>query len=141
MIKNNFFELFELASYAAVNDSLHRDGAYTFRRICREYSRMFHTPLHEVMEMDIPHVLQMVMEGRLDDQEEDQLQQLAQQILRSPEEIANDEIGMEGLIRQFEAEEKAKQEAKSKLKESKKTEEKQQLEQEVVMDFSDRDDL
>lgn len=61
----DFYSLFELAEIKAINVALQPSLESVWRMKCREYSIMFHTPLHVVMnDLDPQLVLQALNEER-----------------------------------------------------------------------------
>jgi hypothetical protein len=62
------------------------DGEYRLRQIFRWYSRTFHTPLHQVQDLDLLDILQAFYEDRLGDMKDDELHDEIQDLIRTPEE-------------------------------------------------------
>jgi hypothetical protein len=59
---------------------------YALRKIMREYSKAFHTPLHEVYDLPIEHVLRAYYEETFETLEDKDLQDEARDLSRSEEE-------------------------------------------------------
>lgn len=62
------------------------DGDYRLRQIFRWYSRTFHTPLHQVQDLDLMDVLQAFYEDRFGDMKDEELHDEIQDLIRTPEE-------------------------------------------------------
>ena len=60
-------EIIELARVEAVAFKLHPNAASTWRNFCRDYSKLFSTPYHEVLLMSPEFVISTVLEERLDE--------------------------------------------------------------------------
>ena len=60
-------EIIELARVEAIAYKLHPTAASIWRNFCRDYSKVFHTSLTEVLEMSPEFVISQVLEERLDD--------------------------------------------------------------------------
>ena len=61
----NFYSLFELCELRAINAALDPTPESVWRIRCRQYSQMYHTPLHVVMnELDPTMVLQALYEDK-----------------------------------------------------------------------------
>jgi hypothetical protein len=60
-------EIIEVARVEAIAFKLHPTAASMWRNFCRDYSKLFSTPLHEVFEMSPEFVISQVLEERLDE--------------------------------------------------------------------------
>lgn len=60
----DFYSLLELAEIRAINSALLPSAESMYRSRCRQYSIMFHTPLHVVQELDPLFVLQSLQEEK-----------------------------------------------------------------------------
>lgn len=60
-------DIIELCQVEAIADKLLPTSASRWRKLCREYSSMFHTPYKDVLEMDPEFVILSVYEKELDD--------------------------------------------------------------------------
>jgi hypothetical protein len=76
----DFYSLFELAEIKAINAALQPSLESVWRMRCREYSTLFHTPLHVVMyELDPEMVLQALNEEKFPPRiVEEELEELAE---------------------------------------------------------------
>ena len=63
---------------------------YAVRKILREYSKKFHTPLHEVYELPIEHVLRAYYEEVFEDLEDKDLEDEARELSQTEEEAKRD---------------------------------------------------
>jgi hypothetical protein len=61
-----FEEIVEYCKAEALAGKLFPTEASNWRWFCREYSKAFHTPLHEVLTMDPEHVILFVFEDNFD---------------------------------------------------------------------------
>lgn len=89
-----------------------------FDSICRNYSEKFHTPLHQVYDLDPVFVIKQFYASRLSDlyfshEEQDKLQyeKLREQILTKPNEVAKGEDSIDDDDWQKQLEEEIKQSA------------------------------
>lgn len=106
----------------ALADALDSDSISTYRRICRIYSKTFHTPLHEVYELPYNFILQNIFEHNIDSVDEESLMEMAYEIINGTEE---EEALIQEQIKMFEKEEKkrlASLKKRKKIKANKKTE-------------------
>jgi hypothetical protein len=78
--------IIEAARIEAALAVKHRDGDYTLRQIYRWYSRTFHTPLHQVPDLDPLEVLQAFYEDRLGDMKDEELLDEIQDLIQTHEE-------------------------------------------------------
>ena len=60
----DLYALFELAELRAIHAALEPSLDSIFRKRCREYSVMFHTPLHQVYTLDPLMILQTLQEEK-----------------------------------------------------------------------------
>jgi len=61
----DFYQLFEIAEIKAIQSAMEPSLASIWRKRCRDYSEMFHTPLHVVVnELDPSFVLQALYESK-----------------------------------------------------------------------------
>lgn len=60
----DFYSIFELAELRAINAALRPSAESMYRARCRQYSIMFHTPLHVVQELDPLFVIQSLQEEK-----------------------------------------------------------------------------
>lgn len=115
------------SSYEAIAlaDVLEQREDYQYRKICREYSKTFCTPLHSVYKMSFDFVLKNVLENRIESMSEEALRNLAQDFVGADEK---EEKLINEQIKQWEKEESSK----------KKKNKKQDIEiEEKTIDFSD----
>lgn len=111
--------LIDAVQLIALRSVVKPDGDYFVRRICRWYSREFHTPLHEVEELPLDYVLTQYFESTFEDMEEDERQERIDKLLE-PEGKRRERIYQEELeemeMEEFArfTEEQAKLEAKEK---------------------------
>jgi hypothetical protein len=61
----SFSEILELAQAQALSDRLHPTEISVYEKFCREYSKLFSTPLHEVLDMSMEHVLKNLFSDSL----------------------------------------------------------------------------
>lgn len=66
----SFKDLFDLCQVEAIASKLAPDELSIYRYYCRQYSKLFHTPLHVVQTMDPILVITEVIEDRLDPKDE-----------------------------------------------------------------------
>jgi hypothetical protein len=59
-------DVIDLCRAEALAGKLYPSDESDYRWFCREYSKTFHTPLHEVLKMDAEHVMLCVFEEGLD---------------------------------------------------------------------------
>lgn len=78
--------IIETARVSAALAVLRHDGEYRLRSIYRWYSRTFHTPLHQVPDLDTLDVLQAFYEDRYGDMKEDELHAEILELIKTPEE-------------------------------------------------------
>lgn len=64
MANLNFYDFFELSTLKAINSALDPTLESIWRMRCRSYSQQFHTPLHEVYNLDPMDVLLALAEER-----------------------------------------------------------------------------
>ena len=119
------YELIEIAKLKAILSKLQPDEAFTWRSIEREYSKTFHTPLHEVRKLDPEEVMLALCEDgleRFNTDEESELQAVLDNLYsiedpeydrkRDEEEIAYNEQAVreeEEKLRKKELKKKAKE--------------------------------
>lgn len=72
----DFKDLLEYCQAEAICSRMIATESAVWRRICREYSKLFHTPLHEVMKMDPEHVVLSVCEEQASDMDIDDYNKL-----------------------------------------------------------------
>jgi len=90
----------------AIGEALDSSAEYSWRKLCRQYSERFSTPLHEALALPEEFVLQQMIESNIDAMDEDQLMAYANEALgvdSSEEELIQEQIEM------FEKEEEARQ--------------------------------
>lgn len=63
----DFKELLEYCQAEAICSRMIQTETSVWRKICREYSKLFHTPLQDVMRMDPEHVILNVYEEQASD--------------------------------------------------------------------------
>jgi F420-0:gamma-glutamyl ligase len=97
----NHKEIYELALAAVIAPD---DAAY-YRKLCRQYSTLFHTPLPEVYALNPDEVLRDVYEHNLAQMEDEEIDVIADRIV-SPEDYQEDEVDQ--YVKDLEAREKAK---------------------------------
>lgn len=105
-----FKDLLDYCQAEAIANKLSPTEASVYRAICRSYSKMFHTPLIEVLAMDAEHVILEVYEEQLDAVDDDKYENLEKMMdtilgIEDPEyeRIKNDRL--EEDIAKYEAEE------------------------------------
>lgn len=72
----DFKDLLEYCQAEAIASRMSPTEASVWRQICRTYSEKFHTPLHQVLEMDPEHVVLNVYEARAEDMDTEDYQKL-----------------------------------------------------------------
>lgn len=60
-------DLIDCCQSGAIANKLLSNEETVYRKICRDYSTKYHTPLHIVMSLDPEHVILTVFEGQLDE--------------------------------------------------------------------------
>lgn len=60
-------EVIECCQVEAIANKLDPSPTSRLRRLCRDYSKKFHTPYHEVLQLDIEFVILAIYEEQLDD--------------------------------------------------------------------------
>lgn len=60
----DFYVLLELAELRAIHAALSPDANFAYRARCRQYSTLFHTPLHVVYDLDPLFVFQSLQEEK-----------------------------------------------------------------------------
>lgn len=73
MKPSKIINLYDLAQMEAIENVLDPTDAYIHRRICRWYSKTFHTPLHEVFKLDLYDVLTHYYEATMEEFEPNDL--------------------------------------------------------------------
>lgn len=71
-----FKDLLDFCQAEAIANKLSPTEASVYRAICRSYSKMFHTPLKKVIEMDAEHVILNVYEEQLEAVDEEKYEHL-----------------------------------------------------------------
>lgn len=102
-------ELVELCRAEAISCKLSHTEASAWRSYCREYSKMFHTPYHLVLDMEPEFVVLAVCEDNLDDiNVEENLENLMNRIytIEDPSYEASQEQELQDWIKDAENEEK-----------------------------------
>jgi len=64
---SNIQYLYKSIQIKAIESVLDPDDQYSFRRICRWYSKTFHTPLQDVYNLDFEHVLSNYYESTFEE--------------------------------------------------------------------------
>jgi len=72
----DFSELLEYCRIEAIASKMAPTEDSIYRSICRDYSEMFHTPLHQVLEMDPMHVVLNVYEKQAEGMDIEDYQKL-----------------------------------------------------------------
>lgn len=105
-----FKELLDFCQAEAIANKLRPTEDSVWRAICRSYSKMFHTPLVDVLDMDPEHVVLHVYEEQLDEVDDDKYENLEKMLdtiltIEDPEyeRIKNERL--EEDIAKYEAEE------------------------------------
>lgn len=65
----NIEKIYKSIENICISNYLDRDGSYLFNKVCREYSKTYHTPLHMVYELPLIDVITAFLEERLDNME------------------------------------------------------------------------
>lgn len=117
----SFQEILEVCQAQAISDKLTPNEISIWRKLCRSYSKKFHTPLYLVEKMDVEHVILNVYEDQLDTinhRKWENLQQLLEAIysIEDPNYESNKEKKLEDDIARYEAEEEERQKKKSSKK-------------------------
>lgn len=99
---NNYWFMMQIL---AAGRSLAGDDEYAFRRITREYSEKYNTPLAEVRKMPFNAVLGEVLEGRLDTMSRKNLMNFIKELLSDGSSEAK---ALEERMRKYEEEEKTR---------------------------------
>jgi hypothetical protein len=97
----------------ALAEVLSQNEGYILRKVCREYSVKFNTPLHEVHKLPFHFVLTNWMESRIESLDENSLRELAQDIVGID---ASEEALIQDQIQQWEQEYAKKKPSKAKSK-------------------------
>lgn len=97
----NIKEIYEIA----VANVMSPDDDYLYRKVCRQYSSLFYTPLHEVYLLNPDEVLKQVYENMLEKMDEDDLDLAADKII-NPEAYQDDADAFEAYARQLEEQER-----------------------------------
>lgn len=71
-----FKDLLDYCQAEAIANKLSPTEASVYRAVCRSYSKMFHTPLIQVLAMDPEHVILEVYEEQLDSVDDDKYENL-----------------------------------------------------------------
>lgn len=101
-------DIVDLCQAEAVANRLDSNSAYRWRRFCREYSKAFSTPYHQVLEMDPEFVILATYELELDDVNPlDKIHDLMDRIysIEDPNYEASKERELQDFIKQAEEEE------------------------------------
>jgi hypothetical protein len=104
----NIGDIIELARVEAIAYKLHPTAASVWRNFCRDYSKLFHTKLDEVLEMSPEFVISQVLEERLDDVNAvDKLEELMERIYiaEDPNYESHKEKDLQSWIKDVEEEE------------------------------------
>ena len=117
----NIYEHLEILALHSV--STKKDPSYTYRKICRWFSREFNTPLPQVIKLPVEFILQNYYEAQFESLRQDELFSLMR-YHADPEYIEEVETSDDEFLRQIQEEEEAKA-LKLDKKEKKKTLEKQ----------------
>jgi len=64
---SNIQYLYKSIQIKAIESVLDSDDAYSYRKICRWYSKTFHTPLQDVYKLDFEHVLSNYYESTFEE--------------------------------------------------------------------------
>lgn len=64
---SNIQYLYKSIQIKAIESVLDSDDAYSYRKICRWYSKTFHTPLQDVYNLDFEHVLSNYYESTFEE--------------------------------------------------------------------------
>lgn len=91
----NSYEAIALANVISQND------AYLYRKVCRDYSNKFSTPLHTVYTLPFHFVLIHFMESKIESLSENELRDLSQDIVGID---ANEEALIQEQIKKWEEE-------------------------------------
>ena len=75
-----FKDLLDFCQAEAIANKLQPTEASVYRALCRSYSKMFHTPLREVLDMDAEHVILNVYEEQLESADEEKYEHLEKMI-------------------------------------------------------------
>jgi hypothetical protein len=70
----------------SLNAIINPDSEANFRKICRSYSKKFHTPLHQVAQLPLEFILQAFFEDLFDEMDDDELRKQAQLAIETLEE-------------------------------------------------------
>lgn len=100
----------------ALAEVLSQKEEYILRKVCREYSVKFCTPLHEVHKLPFHFVLTNWMESRIESLDENSIRELAQDLVGID---ASEEALIQNQIKQWEQEDTKKKLKKVKPKKSK----------------------
>jgi hypothetical protein len=75
------YNLFNYGYLSAIDDTLEKSDQYHERRIRREYSTTFHTPLHEVYKLSLSFVLQNYYEHLLQTKKPHELKEIIAEVI------------------------------------------------------------
>lgn len=103
-----FNELLELCKAEALSDKLIPTHISVWENICRQYSKAFFTPLHEVMKMDPEYVMRQVFANQLDEVDpSEHIEHLDDSLheLEDPNWSADAEEDLQKFLKEAEAEE------------------------------------
>lgn len=104
-------DLIDLCRAQSIANALYGGEDATWRYICREYSRTFHTPLHIVKQLEPEEVILEFFSNQMDDvKADDQLDSLLDQIytLEDPNYAKEVRDELRNFMKQAEAEEEAR---------------------------------
>ena len=95
----------------AFHDVVTSSNGARLRQLYRWYSKTFFTPLHEVMDLSLPFILQAFWEERYSQMDKDELEEARLRLIKSEAELSAEEqqdeadtTGTEDLVAQLEAE-------------------------------------
>lgn len=102
---STIYDHFHYAMLDSITQALDNTMEFAYRRMCREFSSKFNTPLREVEDLPIGYVLRHVLEARLDGQYPEDLMETAAVMLKSPEDVVSEEQHMINTVKMIEAQE------------------------------------
>lgn len=104
-------DIVDLCKAQAIANAFSADESAMWRWFCRSYSKAFHTPLAQVLEMDPEHVVLHFYEDKFDQTDvEEELESLLDQLdeLENPDYDRNKQKELKDFIKKAEAEERAR---------------------------------
>lgn len=112
----DFFALLEYLYLNSASEAMSRSEGFLTRRFYREFSKTYNVSLIEAEKLPMSYILNHVIEGRLDDMNQEELLQYSMRISKTPEEVESEERAMDDLIAKFEKEEEERERRRNEKK-------------------------